>query len=135
MRQTTKAKHQLRLHELKKELSEFLELTNNLTLLQSVNEKAMEMTEAVDELQQLLGQGLAGNKLIQAISNSEAAILLDEIVDDDPVSELEGTMLSMAEGIENPEITRFLTEMMDKVERNYNQLLKKIHAYNALIKG
>lgn len=135
MRQTIKAKHELRLYELKKAVNDFLEFTENLTLLQGVNEKAQEMAQAVDVLQQLLQQGLTANKLVKALNATEAATLLDEIVDADVVSELEAYMLSAAEGIENVEVTQFLTEVMDKVERKYNLLLEKAHAYNALLKG
>ncbi|EGW22867.1 MULTISPECIES: hypothetical protein [Methylobacter] len=135
MRQTIKAKHELRLYELKKAVNDFLEFTENLTLLQAVNEKAQEMAQAVDMLQQLLQQGSAANKLVKAINASEAATLLDEIVDVDAVGELEAYMLSAAEGIEDAEVTQFLTEVMDKVERKYNLLLEKAHAYNALLKG
>ncbi len=134
MRQTIKAKHELRLYELKKAVNDFLEFSENLTLLQAVNEKAQEMAQAVDALQQLLQQGLAANKLVKAINASEAATLLDEIVDADAVSELEAYILSSAEGIEDAEVTQFLTEVMDKVERKYNLLLEKAHAYNALLK-
>lgn len=135
MRQTIKAKHELRLYELKKAVNDFLEFTENLTLLQAVNEKAQEMVQAVDMLQQLLQQDSAANKLVKAINGSEAATLLDEIVDVDAVGELEAYMLSAAEGIEDAEVTQFLTEVMDKVERKYNLLLEKAHAYNALLKG
>jgi hypothetical protein len=135
MRQTIKAKHELRLYELKKAVNEFLEFTENLTLLQAVNEKAQEMAQAVDALQQLLQQDLGINALVKAVNVSEAAVLLDELVDADVVSELEAYVLSAAEGIENAEVTQFLTEVMDKVERKYNLLLEKAHAYNALIKG
>ena len=135
MRQTIKAKHELRLYELKKAVNDFLEFTENLTLLQGGNEKAQEMAQAVDVLQQLLQQGLTANKLVKALNATEAATLLDEIVDADVVSELEAYMLSAAEGIENVEVTQFLTEVMDKVERKYNLLLEKAHAYNALLKG
>ncbi len=135
MRQTIKAKHELRLYELKKAVNEFLEFTENLTLFQAINEKAQEMAQAVDELQQLLQQGLAATKLVKALSATEAATLLDEIVDADAVSELESYMLSAAEGIEDAEVTQFLTEAMDKVELKYNLLLEKAHAYNALLKG
>lgn len=62
MRQTIKARHELRLYELKKAVNEFLEFAENLTLLQAVNEKAQEIAQAVDVLQQLLQQGLADNK-------------------------------------------------------------------------
>lgn len=135
MRQTIKAKHELRLYELKKAVNDFLEFTENLTLLQSVNGKAREMAQAVDVLQQLLQQGLAASKLVKALNATEAAALLDEIVDVDVVSELEAYILSVAEGIEDVEVTQFLTEVMDKVERKYNLLLEKAHAYNALLKG
>ncbi len=135
MRQTIKAKYELRLYELKKAANEFLEFTENLTLLQAVNEKAQEMVQAVDALQQLLQQDFVVNALVNAANASEAAVLLDEIVDTDVVSELEAYVLSAAEGIENPDVTQFLTEVMDKVERKYNRLLEKAHAYNALLKG
>jgi len=135
MRQTIKAKHELRLYELKKAANDFIEFTENLTLLQSVNEKAREMVLAVDMLQQLLQQGLDANELVTAVNASEAATLLDEIVDADAVSELEAYMLSAAEGIEDAEVTQFLTEVMDQVERKYNRLLEKAHAYNALLKS
>lgn len=135
MRQTIKAKHELRLYELKKAVNDFIEFTENLTLLQSVNEKAREMVQAVDMLQQLLQQGLDANRLVKAVNASEASTLLDEIVDADAVSELEAYMLSAAEGIEDAEVTQFLTEVMDKVERKYNRLLEKAHAYNALLKS
>ncbi len=134
MRQTIKARHELRLYELKKAVNEFLEFTENLTLLQGVHEKAQEMAQAVDELQQVLQQGLTAAKLVKALSATEAATLLDEIVDADAVSELESYMLSAAEGIEDAEVTQFLTEIMDKVELKYNRLLEKAHAYNALLK-
>ncbi len=135
MRQTIKAKHELRLYELKKAVNDFIGFTENLTLLKAVNEKAQEMAQAVDELQQLLQQGLVANKLVKAVNTSEAAAMLDELVDADVVSELEVYMLSASEGIEDAEVTQFLTEVMDKVERKYNLLLEKAHAYNALLKG
>lgn len=135
MRQTIKAKHELRLYELKKAVNDFLEFTDNLTLLQAVNEKAREMAQAIDVQQQILQQDLGADKLATAINASEAAALFDEIVDADAVGEMEAYILSAAEGIENAEVMQFLTEVMDKVEHKYNLLLEKAHAYNALLKG
>jgi hypothetical protein len=134
MRQTIKAKHELRLYELKKAVNDFLEFTENLTLLEAVNEKAREIALAIDVQQQLL-QDLAADNLANALNASEAAALLDEIVDADAVGELEAYILSAAEGIEDTEVMQFLTEVMDKVEQKYNLLLEKAHAYNALFKG
>jgi hypothetical protein len=135
MRQTIKAKHELRLYELKRAVNDFLEFTENLTLLEAVNEKAREIALAIDVQQQLLQQDLAADKLADAINASEAAAMLDEIVDADAVGELEAYILSAAEGIEDAEVMQFLTEVMDKVEYKYNLLLEKAHAYNALLKG
>lgn len=135
MRQTIKAKHQLHLSELKTAVYEFLAFTENLTLLKSAHAKAQQIAQAVDGLQQLLQQGLVANKLVKAVGTSEAAALLDEIVDADAISELEADVLAAADGIENAEVTQFLTEIMDKAERKYNRLLAKAHAYNALLKG
>lgn len=135
MRQTIKAKHELRLYELKKAVNDFLEFTDGLTLLGKVHEKAQDMAKAVEALQQLLEQGLVANKLVKAVHASEAAVLIDEIVDFDPVSELETHVLAVAEDVDNEDITQFLTEVMDKVERKYNRLLEKAHAYNALLKA
>jgi hypothetical protein len=130
MRQTLKTKHKLRLSELKEAVTNFLEFTKNLTLLQTINKNAQEIALAIDVLQ----QNLAENNSIKSLNTSEAAILLDEIVDSDAVSELEAHMLSAAEDIENTELTQFLCEVMDEVERKYNLLLEKAHAYNALLK-
>jgi hypothetical protein len=135
MRQTIKAKHELRLYELKRAVNDFLEFTENLTLLEAVNEKAREIALAIDVQQQLLQQDLAADKLADAINASEATAMLDEIVDADAVGELEAYILSAAEGIEDAEVMQFLTEVMDKVEYKYNLLLEKAHAYNALLKG
>jgi len=135
MRQTIKAKHELRLYELKRAVNDFLEFTENLTLLEAVNEKAREIALAIDVQQQLLQQDLTADKLADAINASEAAAMLDEIVDADAVGELEAYILSAAEGIEDAEVMQFLTEVMDKVEYKYNLLLEKAHAYNALLKG
>lgn len=125
MQQTLKAKHELRLYELKKTADEFLEFTKNLTLLAVVNQKALEITQAVAVLQQDLAE--------DNITALEATILLDEIVDADAMSELEVYVLSATVSIENVQITQFLTEIMEKVEHKYNRLLEKAHAYNALL--
>lgn len=123
------------MHELNEAAHEFLALTEDLTLLKSAHETAREIAQAVDGVQQIVRQSLTASKLVKAISESEAAALLDELVDSDPISELEDNMLAAADGIENVEVTQFLAETMDKVERKYNLLLEKVHTYNALLKG
>ncbi len=135
MQQALKTKHELRLYELKKAANEFIEFTENFSLLQTINIKAQEAVQAVNTLQQLLEQRLSDDELVKAINSSVALIFFDEIVDADAMSNLEGYILSAAENIEDAEISIFLTEMMDRVELKYNRLLEKVHAYNALLIG
>lgn len=134
MRQSTKSKHELRLYELKKTVHEFIEFTENITLLVLVNTKAKEIAQAADALQLLLHQNSTASKLVKAVSQSEAAVFLDEVVDVDVIGELETYLVSVAATVENTELNCFLTEIMDKVESKYNMLLDKTHAYNALLK-
>ncbi|MDP3875535.1 MAG: hypothetical protein Q8Q50_00995 [Methylobacter sp.] len=135
MRQTIKAKHQRCLSELNEAVNAFLAFSENLTLLTSAHVRTQQIAQAVEGLQQILRQNLVANKLVKAVAESDAAALLDEIVDADTISELEAEVLAAAGGIENSEMMQFLTEIMDKAERKYNCLLEKAHAYNALLKG
>ncbi len=135
MGQTIKAKHQHCLSELNEAVNEFLAFSENLTLLSSAHVRTQQIAQAVEGLQQILRQNLVANKLVKAVAESDAAALLDEIVDADTISELEAEVLAAAGGIENSEMMQFLTEIMDKAERKYNRLLEKAHTYNALLKG
>ncbi|MCX7101268.1 MAG: hypothetical protein NTX38_07180 [Methylobacter sp.] len=135
MQQGLKAKHELRLYELKKVANDFLEFTEKLTLLQALNVKALEVIQSVNALQQLLQQGLTEDELAMAFNASTAALFLDEIVDADPVGGLEEYVLSASEDIQNAEILLLVTEIMDRAEFKYNRLLEKVHAYNALLIG
>lgn len=89
MQQTVKAKCELRLYELKKAVTEFLEFTENLTLFQAVNDTVQEIVRAVDVLQMVLKQDLSADELVSVMNTTEATALLEEIVDADAVSELE----------------------------------------------
>jgi len=134
MQRTVKAKYEFQLYELKKAVTEFLEFTENVTLFQAVNDKAQEVEQAVDVLQMVLKQDLAAGELVSAMNATEAAALLEEIVDADAVSELESYVLSASASLEDAAVTQFLSEVMEKVDLKYNRLLEKAHAFNALLK-
>lgn len=134
MQQTVKAKYEFQLYELKKAVAEFLEFTENLTLLQAVNDKAQEVGQAVDVLQMVLKQDLSEDELVSAMNATEAAVLLEEIVDADAVSELESYVLSASADMDDAVVTQFLAEVMEKVDLKYSRLLEKAHAVNALLK-
>ena len=134
MQRTVKAKYEFQLYELKKAVTEFIEFTENVTLFQAVNDKAQEVEQAVDVLQMVLKQDLAAGELVSAMNATEAAALLEEIVDADAVSELESYVLSASASLEDAAVTQFLSEVMEKVDLKYNRLLEKAHAFNALLK-
>jgi hypothetical protein len=66
---------------------------------------------------------------------TEAAALLEEIVDADAVSELEDYVESASENLDDAVVARFLAEVMEKVDLKYSRLLEKTHAFNELLKG
>lgn len=134
MQQTVKAKYEFQLYELKKAVAEFLEFTENLTLLQAVNDKAQEIGQAADVLQAVLKQDLPAGELVSAMNATEAAALLEEIVDADAVSELESYVLSASADMDDAVVTQFLAEVMEKVDLKYSRLLEKAHVVNALLK-
>jgi hypothetical protein len=134
MQQTVKVEYDFRLYELKKAVTEFLEFTENLTLFQAVNDKAQEIVQAVDVLQMVLKQDLSADELFSVMNATEAASLLEEIVDVDAVSELEDYVQSASENLDDAEVARFLAEVMEKVDLKYNRLLEKAHAFNELLK-
>ncbi|MDD5413069.1 MAG: hypothetical protein PHF31_16970 [Methylobacter sp.] len=134
MQQTVKVECDFRLYELKKAVTEFLEFTENLTLFQAVNDKAQEIVQAVDVLQMVLKQDLSADELFSVMNATEAASLLEEIVDVDAVSELKEYVQSASENLDDAVVARFLAEVMEKVDLKYNRLLEKAHAFNELLK-
>lgn len=134
MQQTVKAKYEFQLYELKKAVAEFLEFTENLTLLQAVNDKAQEIGQAADVLQAVLKQDLPAGEIVSAMNATEAAALLEEVVDADAVSELESYVLSASTDMDDAAVTQFLAEVMEKVDLKYSRLLEKAHVVNALLK-
>ncbi|MFA6164952.1 MAG: hypothetical protein WC685_16185, partial [Methylobacter sp.] len=122
MQQTFKAKCELRLDELKKAVTEFLEFTENLTLFQAVNDTVQEIVQAVDVLQMVLKQDLSADELVSVMNATEAAALLEEIVDADAVSELEDYVESASENLDDAVVARFLAEVMEKVNLKYSRL-------------
>lgn len=112
---------------------ELYRFTEKLTLLKIVHQVAVQVIKAVDALQKEI-QGLSGEKLLDELENSKSALFLEEVVDADTISELEAYVLPFAKNLEDEELTRFLSEVTDKLEIKYNAMLDKTHIFNALIK-
>jgi len=58
---------------------------------------------------------------------------LDEMVDFDPVSELEARLHEITEGKESGELSEFLMQFLDKIEKAHSTLIEKLHEFNALL--
>lgn len=112
---------------------ELYRFTEKLALLKLVHQVAVQIIKAVDALQKEI-QGLSGEQLLDRLDNSKSALFLEEVVDADTISEFEAYVLPFAKNLEDEELTRFLSEVTDKLETKYNAMLEKTHIFNALIK-
>jgi hypothetical protein len=119
--------------EIRQAAAELYRFTEKLTLLKIANQVAVQTIKAADAIQKEI-QSLSGEELLDVLESSKAALFLEEVVDGDTMSELEGYVLPFAKNLEDEELTRFLSEVTDKVEAKYNAMLEKIHEFNALIK-
>ncbi len=108
------------------------ELTVDLSLLDAVSEMTAKVSKALDLLVEQ-GDGLTDEGFIALLSDSEAIDVLDEIVDTDAVSELEDRFFMVIGSMEDNEMGEFLTELIEKIEIRYSDLVEAIHELNALL--
>ena len=120
--------------EIRHAAAELYRFSEKLTLLKMVYQVAVQIIKAVDELQKELKKPRPEAELLDALESSKAAVFLEEIVDADTMSDLEDHILSFAKQLNDEDLTRFLSEIMDKVESKYSVMLTKTHEFNALLK-
>ncbi len=114
--------------------AELYRFTEKLTLLKMVHQVTVQIIKAVDLLQKEVNQSRHEADLLDALESSKSAAFLEEVVDADTMSELEDYILSFTKQLDDEDLTRFLSEIMDKVEMKYNVVLEKTHEFNALVK-
>lgn len=122
------------LADIRQNAVELYRFTEKLTLLKMVHHVAVQVIKAVDNLQKELKKPLAGADLFDVLESSKSVLFLEEVVDADTMSDLEDYILSFAKKLDDEDLTRFLSEVMDKTEAKYNVMLEKTHEFNALIK-
>ena len=108
--------------------------TETLTLLKMVHQVTVQIIKAVDTIQKEIRM-LSGDKLLEVLDSSKYVLFLEDVVDADTISELEAYILPFTKNLEDKDLTRFLSEVTDKVEAKYNAMLEKTHEFNGLIKG
>ncbi len=119
--------------EIRQTAAELYRFTEKLTLLKIVHHVAVQVIKSVDGVQKEIKM-LSGEKLLDAIEASKSVLFLEEVVDGDTISDLESYVLPFAKNLDDVELTRFLSEVTDKVETKYNVMLEKIHEFNAQFK-
>ncbi len=119
--------------EIRQAAAELYRFTDKITLLKIIHQIAIQIIKSAEAIQKET-QMLSGEELLDALELSKSALFLEEIVDADAMSELEAYILPFAKNLESEELTRFLSEVTDKIEIRYNVMLEKIHEFNALIK-
>jgi hypothetical protein len=107
-------------------------LVTEVTILQPLQEMLEAINIAIDELLTAVTE-YQDNALVDYLQESNALVYLDEVVDLDPISELEVQFFGVLENMTGSELTVFLMQMLDKIEAAYTQLIEKLHAINALI--
>ncbi len=121
--------------EIQKAAAELYRFTDKLTLLKMVHRVAVKIIQAVDLVQTELKKSDSREEALDALESSISVLFLEEVVDADTMSELEDYILSFAKQLDDEDLIRFLSEIMDKVEIKYNTLLEKTHEFNALLKN
>jgi len=69
------------------------------------------------------------------LQTSNAVLYLDEIVDMEPINELEQQLFDLAGNAEQGALADFLMQILDKIERAHADLVTKIHEFNGLLEG
>jgi len=109
-------------------------LIADVTLLSVLNKMLLDIAEAVDTLLAEL-ECYQGDQLVGYLLTLDAVSYLDEVVDLDPVSQLEVRFFGVLDSAEEGELTLFLMQVLDKIESAHAQLIEKIHEFNALLEA
>lgn len=101
-----------------------LAITEELDLLGDVTAVGRRVCVALDELAALPETAWRGSGPVQ---------VLDEIVDGDVVSELEERFFGAYDRLEGNELSVFLAQLLEKIERRYVALVEVLHKLNAAL--
>lgn len=74
-----------------------------------------------------------GDDWPEHLRKMEAINYLDEMVDFDPLSELEARFYEISGSESSVELSEFLMQILDKIEKAHSALVEKLHEFNALL--
>jgi len=100
-------------------------LTDLYVMMSKIEQALIELLSELDAYQ--------GDNLAEYMQSLEAAAYLDEVVDRDPMSELEVQFFSTVESSDEGEAAKFLMQVVARIELIYVQMVEKLHEFNALL--
>ncbi|MCF6251491.1 MAG: hypothetical protein L3J75_09520 [Methylococcaceae bacterium] len=108
------------------------ELTVDLNLLNAISNMTVNISAALEILSKQIKNSTDDN-LVALLADSDTIEILDEIVDNDCISELENHFFTAIDNMENNIMGDFLSELIEKIELRYTALMSAIHELNALL--
>jgi len=112
--------------------SAFAYLVLDVALLAGVYQMLAHLGKTIDEITREI-DNYQGDNLLGHLEEMSAMDYLDEMVDFDPVSELEARFYEIQGESANVELSEFLMQMLDKIEKAHSVLIEKLHEINALL--
>lgn len=110
----------------------FAYLVLDITLLKGIHQVLGQVGEAIDDISSEIDD-YQGSDLLGHLQEMNAINYLDEMVDFEPVSELEAQFYEITGGEEREELSGFLMQFLDKIEKAHSVLVEKLHEFNALL--
>ncbi len=108
------------------------ELTIELNLLNAISNMTVNISAALEILSKQIKNSTDDN-LVTLLADSDTIEILDEIVDNDCISELENHFFTAIDNMEDNIMGDFLSELIEKIELRYTALMSAIHELNALL--
>jgi len=127
-----KEKCQRLLKEIKVLIIKFDYLISGIELLSELKVTLLASQKAVNTIKQDIDAYQEGN-LSEYLQENSAMQYLDEIVDIEPINELEQQLFELAGNAQESELSRFLMQILDKIEQAHAALVSKIHDFNACL--
>jgi len=122
------------LKECKKFTGAFAYLVGDITLMAELHHMLMQVNKSLDVIILELNNYQAGDWRAH-IHEIGAFSYLDEVVDFDPVSELEVQFFEMMGAKREGALPEFLMQVLDRVEKAHSALIGKLHELNALLEA
>jgi len=125
-------KFALVLQEAKHLVDVFNMFIEDVDLLADLHVMILEIEQALIELLSKL-EAYQGDNLAEYMQGLDAVAYLDEVVDRDPMSDLEVQFFSAVKPSDEGEAAKFLMQVVARIELIYVQMVEKLHEFNALL--